>query len=119
MLFRSEFINLTPAVKAAENVIGLLHELGYQGTDLRPLQVYNDNENAISYANGRSYNGSSRTLRIKYHFINEQVQNGAVTVGYVPTADMVADGLTKPLDVVKFKRFRDLLGVTEISSSSS
>jgi len=115
----AEFINLTPAVKAAENVIGLLHELGYQGTDLRPLRVYNDNANAISYANGRSYNGSSRTLRIKYHFINEQVQNGAVTVGYVPTADMVADGLTKPLDAVKFKRFRDLLGVTEIQSSLS
>src|SRR5439155_9144300 len=35
----AEFIDLTPTVKAAENVIGLLYELGYQGTDLRPLRV--------------------------------------------------------------------------------
>ena len=58
----AEFINLPSAVKAAENIIGLLHELGYQGMDLCPLQVYNDNANAISYANRRSYNGSSCTL---------------------------------------------------------
>jgi len=93
--------------------------MGYNGPDLRPLQMFNDNVNAILYANGQPYKGSSRTMRIKYHFINEQVENGAVTVDYVRTVDMVADGLTKPLDTVKFQQFRELIGVHKISIPSS
>jgi hypothetical protein len=84
----AEFINLTPAAKAAEGVIGLLQEMGYNGLDLRPFQMFNNNENAIAYANGQSYSGSSQTIQIKHHYINKQVKNGAITVEYVPTGDM-------------------------------
>jgi hypothetical protein len=108
-----------PAAKAAEGIVGLLREMSYHGPDLCPLRMYNDNENAIAYANGRSYKGSSRTIRMKYHFINEQVNTGTITVDYVSAEDMIADGLTKPLDAVKFQRFRELLGVHEISIPDS
>ena len=37
---------------------------------------------------------------------------------YVPTAEMTADGLTKPLDKVKFARFVAQLGLVESTRSS-
>jgi hypothetical protein len=110
----AEFVNLTPAVKEAGTAIGLLQELGYEGSDLKPLQVFNDNHNAIQYANGKAYNGTSRTIRVKYHYINEQVEEGNVKVQYVSTEDMVADCLTKPLNHVKFEKFREMMGVRPI-----
>ena len=32
---------------------------------------------------------------------------------YIPTNDMVADGMTKPLQKVKFKRFKEQMGLVE------
>jgi hypothetical protein len=42
---------------------------------------------------------------VQYHYIREQVAEGSVDLWYVPTKEMVADGLTKPLALVKHKEF--------------
>jgi hypothetical protein len=34
-------------------------------------------------------------------------------IDYIPTQDMVADGMTKPLQKPGFMRFKELLGVVE------
>jgi hypothetical protein len=41
------------------------------------------------------------------------VQKGAVRLQYISTDEQVADVLTKPLSRVKFKYFRDKLGVIQ------
>jgi hypothetical protein len=48
-------------------------------------------------------------MKIKFHFIKEQVRDGSVAVSYCPTGNMVADIMTKALDRVLFERFRDML----------
>ena len=50
-------------------------------------------------------------IEIKYHFIWDIVQKGAVKIKYVPTKEQVADVLTKPLAHVKFEYFWDKLGL--------
>ena len=44
-------------------------------------------------------------IEIKYHFIWDMVQKGDVKIKYVPTAEQVADVLTKPLSRVNFEYF--------------
>ena len=48
---------------------------------------------------------------IKYHYIRDMVQRGAVNLQYVATYKHIADVLTKPLARVKFEYFRENLGV--------
>ena len=55
----------------------------------------------------------SKHIEIRYHFIWDMVQNGAVKLKYVPTEEQVAYVLTKPLVCVKFEYFRDKLGVVQ------
>lgn len=40
-------------------------------------------------------------------------------ITYVPTAEMIADGFTKPLDRVAFKRFKDMLGLVDNSPENT
>ena len=49
--------------------------------------------------------------------MREQVAAGEVSVVYCPTGDMTADIMTKGLGTVKFRKFRDALGVVDIRCS--
>ena len=59
------------------------------------------------------FHDKSKHIEIKYHFIRDMVQKGAVKLKYVPTEEQVADVLTKPLAHVKFEYFQDKLGVVQ------
>ena len=56
----------------------------------------------------------SKHIDICYHYIRDLEEQGKISVSYIPTGDMIADGLTKPLQRVAFGRFRSLLGVTSL-----
>ena len=55
---------------------------------------------------------------IKYHYIRDMVQRGAVKLQYVATDEQIADVLMKPLARVKFEYFRENLGVVQIEVPS-
>ena len=57
-------------------------------------------------------------IEIKYHYIRDMVQSGAVNLQYVATEEHIADVLMKPLARVKFEYFREKLGVLQIEVSS-
>ena len=57
------------------------------------------------------FHDKSKHIEIKYHYIWDMVQRGAIKLQYVPTEEQVADVLTKPLSHVKFEYFRDKLSV--------
>ena len=57
------------------------------------------------------FHDKSKHIEIRYHFIRDMVQKGAVELQYIPTDDQTADVLTKPLPRVKFEYFRGRLGV--------
>ena len=50
-------------------------------------------------------------IEIKYHYIRDMVQRGAVKLQYVATDEQISNVLTKPLPRVKFEYFRENLGV--------
>jgi hypothetical protein len=52
-----------------------------------------------------------RHIEIRYHYIRDMVQRGALKLQYISMDEQVADLLTKPLSRVKFEYFRDKLGI--------
>jgi hypothetical protein len=59
------------------------------------------------------FHDKSKHIEIKYHYIRNMVQRGAVKFQYVATDEKIADVLTKPLSKVKFVYFIDKLGVVQ------
>ena len=55
----------------------------------------------------------SKHIDIRYHFIPDIVQRGAVRLNHIGTDEQVADILTKPLGKVKFLIFHENLGIVE------
>ena len=64
------------------------------------------------------FHDKSKHIEIKYHYIKDMVQRGAVKLQYVATEEQIDDVLMKPLDRVKFEYLREKLGVLQIEVSS-
>ena len=64
------------------------------------------------------FHDKSKHIEIKYHYIRDIVHRGAVKLQYVATNEQIADVLTKPLARLKFKYFRERLGVLQIEVPS-
>ena len=57
------------------------------------------------------FHDKSKHIEIRYHYIYDMVQKGAVKLKYVPTEEQVADVLNKTMSRVKFEYFQYKLGV--------
>ena len=85
-----------------------------QGYPIKKNVLYQDNKSSILLeTNGRTSAGKrSRALNIRYFFVTDQVELGNVTIEYMPTDEMWADFMTKPLQGEKFRKFRaSILGM--------
>ena len=80
-----------------------------QGYEIEKNILYQDNKSAILLeTNGRKSAGKrSRALNIRYFFMTDQIEKGNVSVEYCPTDELTSDFMTKPLQGVKFVKFRD------------
>ena len=67
-----------------------------------PIPIFEDNQAAIKMAKNPQYNGRSKHISIKYHFIREQVSSNLIELRYCRTDDMIADIFTKGLSAMKF-----------------
>jgi hypothetical protein len=70
-----------------------------------------DNQSCIKLTENPVFHDKSKHIEIRYHYILDMVQRGAIKLHYVSTDEQVADVLTKPLSRVKFEHFRDNLGI--------
>jgi hypothetical protein len=95
---------------SASQVIWTRDFLIGQGYSIGAATIYQDNMSTMALAkNGRSNSDRTRHINIRYFFVKDRVEQGDVKIEYMPTGDMVADMLTKPLQGSLFARLRDLL----------
>jgi len=78
------------------------------------LNINSDNQGAIALAKDNKFHACTKHIDIRYHFIREAVEDGKISVKYIPTDDNTADIFTKPLSKPKFRRFVELLGLRSI-----
>lgn len=79
----------------------------------KPVLINADNQDVIALTQQKDPKFRTRTkhIAIHWHFVREQVELKAVDLTYLPTDHMAADGLTKPLDRIKFERFLKMIGL--------
>jgi len=72
------------------------------------IVMYIDNEAARKLTRNPEFYVCTKHIALRYHFIREQTLAGNVNPVYIPTADNIADMLTKPLARPLFERLRDI-----------
>ena len=73
-----------------------------------------DNQVANALARNPEYHGRTKHIHGRQRFIFEMVEKKAIEVHYVPTKDMAADILTKPLHREQYKKFMTTFGLRKI-----
>lgn len=115
----SEYIALASCAKQGQWAAQVFRDMGYRkfiGKDHRCVHVLGDNQGAIALTKNPQLHERSKHIDICYHFIRDLVEQNRCKITFVPTANMVADGMTKPLPRVKFDAFREQMGVEKGSA---
>ena len=95
---------LVAVLEAVPDVIHIREFLIHQGYDLDPALPFQDNMSTTRLIeNGRSNADRTRHISIRFYFVSDRVKGGEIKVQYMPTDDMIADILTKPLQMGKFR----------------
>lgn len=80
-----------------------------------PIEIYCDNQAAISLINSGANSSKGQHIEIQYHYIHDIViEKKEVKVTYIPTDDMIADSLTKGIPAEKFIKHVSLMGLRDI-----
>jgi len=112
----AEYMALTQACKEAIWIQRFMEELaaitGQEGNK-DPITIFADNQGSMALAKNPEFHSRTQHISIQQHFIREKVEEERVQLEYLPTGDMIADLLTKPLPREKVERFRKEMGIYE------
>ncbi|GBE78927.1 predicted protein [Sparassis crispa] len=100
------------AVEAGKEILwmrNLLTELGY--TVSKASTLYMDNQSAISVSKNPEHHGRMKHLDLRFFWLRDTVEAGRIAPVYIPTAEMIADILTKPLPAAKIIYCREMMGL--------
>ena len=111
---KAEYMAMTHSRKEAVFLNHLFSDLAIPVSNPIPLLV--DNQSAIALAENPIFHACSKHIEVRHHWMCEKVGDGTIQLEYVPTTDQVMDIFTKPLNVEKFRKFQDMLGLVQINS---
>jgi hypothetical protein len=106
----AEYMTLSEAAKEAIWTDRFLHELGFR--DDQSVHLYADNKGAIDLTTNPLFHKRTKHIEIRWHWIRGVIEKGKISIHYLPTKEMLADGLTKPLPAPAFANFRKMLNLS-------
>jgi hypothetical protein len=71
--------------------------------------IYTDSKSSFDLLSTSKSNANIKNINVRIHFIRESLNANNIQLKFIGTNDNVADGLTKPLDGVKFQEFKTKL----------
>ena len=69
------------------------------------IPLKGDNQGSIALAHNPVFHSRTKHIDIQHHYIRDEVAAQRIQLSYIPTDEMIADGLTKALTHVKFQHF--------------
>lgn len=97
----AEYMAISEASKQAIFLKNLYSEIF--SDDLNTI-IFNDNQSAKKLTENSLSNNRTKHIDIRYHFIKDVIKQGILSIEYMPTDEMPADLLTKPLCKVKHNK---------------
>ncbi|SRR5258708_8058090 len=104
-----EYMALTHAVKEVMWIQEFLYNIRF------PLvfatTILGNNQGALALVVNPTFHTCTKHICVRQHYIQECIEEGSIELDYVPTADQVADVLTKGLQAIKHERFIKMMGL--------
>ena len=107
----AEFTGLIEGNKEALWLRGLYNEI--QRPIKGPISLKGDNQGAITTAYNPKYYSRTKHTLLRFQAIRESVTEGHISISYLPTKEIPADGLTKALTPTTHQAFLALLNLTK------
>jgi hypothetical protein len=104
----AEYMAAAYAIKEGLWLRNLLSKIGV-GTN--SITIFADNQSAIKLLKNPVFSMRSKHIDVIYHFARERVMRKDIAFKYLPTTEMVADALTKPVPPNKLAYCRERMGV--------
>ena len=107
----AEYMSSSGAARQVIWLRQLLLDLGLSQVD-EPTRVYNDNTASLSLSKNPINHDRAKHIDIIYHHLRDELTSGRLDLQYIPSADNVADALTKLLPQASHDRLTAKLGLT-------
>ncbi|CAJ2665360.1 unnamed protein product [Trifolium pratense] len=111
---KAEYISACNAACQGIWLLALLQEMKIDIEQEVELMV--DNKSAINLAKNPIAHGRSKHIETKFHFLRDQVTKGKIKMTYCNTEKQMADVLTKPLKIDRFKDLRRMMNVQSLET---
>jgi hypothetical protein len=108
----SEYIAATYSIKEALWLQSLLEDIFTPVQE--PTTLFSDNQSMIALMKDHCYHAQTKHINVCYYFIHWVIEKGSLCLIYCPTADMIANMLTKALPSAKVKHFAGCLRLSTI-----
>ena len=105
----AELIAVDEAAREAQYLHKLLQDFGINVSEHVPTTVYQDNQSTIKLIHSEHWNARTKHVALRYHHTGDLVRDRKIQIVYLPTDQMPADILTKPLPKEAFQRHRAVL----------
>ncbi|GJR52735.1 hypothetical protein Tco_1403256 [Tanacetum coccineum] len=96
-------------------IIWMRSQLTYYKFTFNKIPLYCDNKSVIALCCNNVQHSRAKHIDVRYHFIEEQVENGIVELYFVRTEYQLADIFTKPLPRERFNFLIKKLGMRSMS----
>ena len=106
----AEYIALGHAAREAVWIRRFINEMNLDMVE--DLTLYGDNEMSINLTKNAESQHRMKHIDVQHHYVRELVNEGELTVKWIPSSEMLADGMTNALSTETFRKHRALLGMT-------
>lgn len=91
----AEIVSMFNGAKSVLHMKDLIEFMGVK--QLGPIRTFVDNQTAMQMAKNPSISTKRRHMRVNYQVLLEYAEKGYIDLLWIPTADQLADIMTKPL----------------------
>ena len=107
----AEYVAAANAAKQATWLRGLALSFGLEySTGKKPLLLLQDNQSAIAMSlNSGRFHPRTKHIAIRHHYLRDEVSRRNLHMSFIPTTEMLADILTKPLGATLHRRLTALI----------
>ncbi|GJT17029.1 retrovirus-related pol polyprotein from transposon TNT 1-94 [Tanacetum coccineum] len=107
---KAEYVS---AEKACQQALWMKQALIDYDVQLDDVPIMCDNKGAIDLSKNPVQHSRTKHIKIRHHFLRDNVQKGHISIEKVSSVDNIADILTKPLKRESFNYLRLGLGMME------